>query len=122
MPKKDAATRKTAVRGSRTGRPIMVLLDLLGRALGRHAPKGAFIHDQHRCERTGAHAGDGLERKESIGSALVFVNAEILLEPVNYDLRAVDVARRAVTHAHDVLAGRPVAVPETSPFGCAIVR
>lgn len=31
MPKKDAATQKTAVRGSRTGRPIMALLDLLGR-------------------------------------------------------------------------------------------
>ena len=31
MPKKDAAAQKTAVRGSRTGRPIMALLDLLGR-------------------------------------------------------------------------------------------
>lgn len=31
MPKKDAATQQTAVRGSRTGRPIMALLDLLGR-------------------------------------------------------------------------------------------
>jgi DNA-binding HxlR family transcriptional regulator len=31
MPKKDAVTTKTAVRGSRTGRPIMALLDLLGR-------------------------------------------------------------------------------------------
>jgi DNA-binding HxlR family transcriptional regulator len=31
MPKPAAATRKTAVRGSRTGRPIMALLDLLGR-------------------------------------------------------------------------------------------
>ena len=31
MPKKDAAAPKTAVRGSRTGRPIMALLDLLGR-------------------------------------------------------------------------------------------
>jgi DNA-binding HxlR family transcriptional regulator len=31
MPKPAAVTRKTAVRGSRTGRPIMALLDLLGR-------------------------------------------------------------------------------------------
>jgi DNA-binding HxlR family transcriptional regulator len=31
MPKPAAATRKTAVRGSRTGRPVMALLDLLGR-------------------------------------------------------------------------------------------
>jgi DNA-binding HxlR family transcriptional regulator len=31
MPKSAAVTRKTAVRGSRTGRPIMALLDLLGR-------------------------------------------------------------------------------------------
>ena len=31
MPKPVAVTKKTAVRGSRTGRPIMVLLDLLGR-------------------------------------------------------------------------------------------
>jgi DNA-binding HxlR family transcriptional regulator len=31
MPKPVAVTRKTAVRGSRTGRPIMALLDLLGR-------------------------------------------------------------------------------------------
>ena len=31
MPKPAAATKKTAVRGSRTGRPIMALLDLLGR-------------------------------------------------------------------------------------------
>ena len=31
MPKPAAITRKTAVRGSRTGRPIMALLDLLGR-------------------------------------------------------------------------------------------
>src|SRR5262245_63076444 len=31
MPKKNAASQKTAVRGSRTGRPIMALLDLLGR-------------------------------------------------------------------------------------------
>lgn len=31
MPKQNAATQKTAVRGSRTGRPIMALLDLLGR-------------------------------------------------------------------------------------------
>ena len=31
MLKKDAAPQKTAVRGSRTGRPIMALLDLLGR-------------------------------------------------------------------------------------------
>jgi DNA-binding HxlR family transcriptional regulator len=31
MPKPDAATNQRAVRGSRTGRPIMALLDLLGR-------------------------------------------------------------------------------------------
>lgn len=31
MPKQPAATKKRAVRGSRTGRPIMALLDLLGR-------------------------------------------------------------------------------------------
>jgi DNA-binding HxlR family transcriptional regulator len=31
MPKPAAVTRKTAVRGSKTGRPIMALLDLLGR-------------------------------------------------------------------------------------------
>ena len=31
MPKPAAITRKTAVRGSRTGRPVMALLDLLGR-------------------------------------------------------------------------------------------
>src|SRR5438067_7727152 len=31
MPRPSAVARKTAVRGSRTGRPIMALLDLLGR-------------------------------------------------------------------------------------------
>ena len=31
MPKPAAVTKKTVVRGSRTGRPIMALLDLLGR-------------------------------------------------------------------------------------------
>ena len=31
MPKQAATIRKPAVRGSRTGRPIMALLDLLGR-------------------------------------------------------------------------------------------
>jgi DNA-binding HxlR family transcriptional regulator len=31
MPKPVAATKKNAVRGSRTGRPVMALLDLLGR-------------------------------------------------------------------------------------------
>ena len=31
MPKRASAMTKRAVRGSRTGRPIMVLLDLLGR-------------------------------------------------------------------------------------------
>lgn len=31
MAKSSAASRKAAVRGSRTGRPIMALLDLLGR-------------------------------------------------------------------------------------------
>ena len=31
MPKKAAAMTKRAVRGSRTGRPVMALLDLLGR-------------------------------------------------------------------------------------------
>ena len=31
MPKPVAVTKKTAVRGSRTGRPVMALLDLLGR-------------------------------------------------------------------------------------------
>ena len=31
MPKKMPAVKKRAVRGSKTGRPIMVLLDLLGR-------------------------------------------------------------------------------------------
>src|ERR1700738_1256359 len=31
MPKRASAPKKCAVRGSRTGRPIMVLLDLLGR-------------------------------------------------------------------------------------------
>ena len=31
MPKPVAVAKKTAVRGSRTGRPIMALLDLLGR-------------------------------------------------------------------------------------------
>ena len=31
MPKSAAVTTKTAVRGFRTGRPIMALLDLLGR-------------------------------------------------------------------------------------------
>ncbi|SRR5258708_7971840 len=31
MPKQAAAMKKRSVRGSRTGRPIMVLLDLLGR-------------------------------------------------------------------------------------------
>ena len=31
MPKPASAVRKPAVRGSRTGRPIMALLDLLGR-------------------------------------------------------------------------------------------
>jgi DNA-binding HxlR family transcriptional regulator len=31
MPKKTAAMSKRAVRGSRTGRPVMALLDLLGR-------------------------------------------------------------------------------------------
>src|SRR5881397_3673805 len=31
MSKPAAVTRKTAVRGSRSGRPIMALLDLLGR-------------------------------------------------------------------------------------------
>ena len=31
MPKPAALTKKTAVRGSKTGRPVMALLDLLGR-------------------------------------------------------------------------------------------
>jgi DNA-binding HxlR family transcriptional regulator len=31
MPKRPSAARKRSVRGSRTGRPIMALLDLLGR-------------------------------------------------------------------------------------------
>src|SRR5438445_3707295 len=31
MPKRPPAVKKRAVRGSRTGRPIMALLDLLGR-------------------------------------------------------------------------------------------
>jgi len=31
MPKQSAATKKRAVRGSTSGRPIMALLDLLGR-------------------------------------------------------------------------------------------
>lgn len=31
MPKPVAVAKKTAVRGSRTGRPVMALLDLLGR-------------------------------------------------------------------------------------------
>lgn len=31
MPKKTSAMKKRAVRGSRSGRPIMALLDLLGR-------------------------------------------------------------------------------------------
>ena len=31
MPKKPAAMKKRAVRGSKSGRPIMALLDLLGR-------------------------------------------------------------------------------------------
>jgi DNA-binding HxlR family transcriptional regulator len=31
MPKQDPVMKKRAVRGSRTGRPIMVLLDLFGR-------------------------------------------------------------------------------------------
>ncbi|MET0724180.1 MAG: helix-turn-helix domain-containing protein [Tardiphaga sp.] len=31
MPKPAAVTKKTAVRGSKTGRPVMALLDLLGR-------------------------------------------------------------------------------------------
>jgi DNA-binding HxlR family transcriptional regulator len=31
MPKPASATKKRSVRGSRTGRPIMALLDLLGR-------------------------------------------------------------------------------------------
>src|ERR1700724_647759 len=31
MPKRIATSKKPAVRGSRSGRPIMVLLDLLGR-------------------------------------------------------------------------------------------
>jgi len=31
MPKPASVTKKRAVRGSRTGRPIMALLDLLGR-------------------------------------------------------------------------------------------
>jgi DNA-binding HxlR family transcriptional regulator len=31
MPKRVSGVKKAAVRGSRTGRPIMVLLDLLGR-------------------------------------------------------------------------------------------
>jgi DNA-binding HxlR family transcriptional regulator len=31
MPKSPSTTRKRSVRGSRTGRPIMALLDLLGR-------------------------------------------------------------------------------------------
>jgi DNA-binding HxlR family transcriptional regulator len=31
MPKRVSGAKKAAVRGSRTGRPIMVLLDLLGR-------------------------------------------------------------------------------------------
>ena len=31
MPKQPAAAKKRRVRGSTTGRPIMVLLDLLGR-------------------------------------------------------------------------------------------
>ena len=31
MPRKPSAPRKRSVRGSRSGRPIMVLLDLLGR-------------------------------------------------------------------------------------------
>jgi DNA-binding HxlR family transcriptional regulator len=31
MPKQSAAVKNRAVRGSRTGRPIMALLDLLGR-------------------------------------------------------------------------------------------
>ena len=31
MPKRASAMKKRAVRGSRSGRPIMVLLDLLGR-------------------------------------------------------------------------------------------
>ena len=31
MPKQGSAMKKRAVRGSRTGRPVMALLDLLGR-------------------------------------------------------------------------------------------
>ena len=40
MPKQSAAVKKRAVRGSRTGRPIMALLDLLGRRWSLADPVG----------------------------------------------------------------------------------
>jgi DNA-binding HxlR family transcriptional regulator len=56
MPKPASAMKKRSVRGSRTGRPIMALLDLLGRRWAlrvlwelRSGPVPSFRELQSRC-------------------------------------------------------------------------
>src|SRR6266581_5395012 len=56
MPKQVPAMKRRAVRGSRTGRPIMALLDLLGRRWAlrvlwelRDEPPPTFRELQERC-------------------------------------------------------------------------
>src|SRR6185295_3839002 len=56
MPKPAAVAKKTAVRGSRTGRPVMALLDLLGRRWAlrvlwelRDGARPTFRELQARC-------------------------------------------------------------------------
>ena len=66
MPKPAATTKKTAVRGSRTGRPVMALLDLLGR---RWTLRIVWeLRDEPRRFR---------DLQDSIGASPTFINTRL---------------------------------------------
>src|ERR1700676_4387193 len=75
MPKRMPAVKKTSVRGSTTGRPIMALLDLLGRRwslrIGWELRDGVpltFRELQRRCDNASASViNDRLRELKSAG-------------------------------------------------------
>ena len=81
-----------------------------GTRLRREPAVGDAVDLDHRGQRAAAQAGDLLDREQALGVGVVALgDAQVALQGVLDQLRALHVAGRAVADADDVLADRVVA-------------
>ncbi len=72
-----------------------------------HAPEGLVVTQaDHRGQRAGAHAVDGLQGEEPVGRGVAHGDLQFLAEGLEHQRRAGHVAGGAHAHVDDVLAHR----------------